>query len=291
MCTSVTEIRGIPADGHRPMASLNGGLVFPFARSILSTNALRRQSLVRCTGALALVVAAVTSTGCATKVAGLKADDSFNYQSVTNGRLAIGGVTAFAALAPEVKAQYANLLQTNIQELRGAYELVPTAAVKAQMGDDAYAQLMERYGTMGSLDEGAIGALQAVKAARYVAFALVESDTVKNDRQELPKRDSKGKAIGNRREVHKTSVRTVTASLQIYDVAEGKRVWSGSLTKTARNANVYDLKNDGLLVDLVKAAADIQETDEELYPAPSEPTSDVVLAQVFKGFAENMPEE
>jgi hypothetical protein len=240
--------------------------------------------------ASAAVVLFSLSTGCATPVAGLKADPSFTYDSVLNDKIAIGGVGAYAGLDEQATAQYSSLLKTMIQEERGEYEIAPPGTLKSQLGDDVYASMMKTFSATGSLDQAGLDALTNYRAARYVAFCIIESDDVATDRQLAYQKDKQGRNIPSSEKIVKTAIRTVSANLAIYDARSQKRVWSGSVSKAITSNQEYSPERTNVLVDIVKAAQNAEEqTDDEKYPPPAAPSTDQVLAQVFKGFAENMP--
>jgi hypothetical protein len=183
------------------------------------------------------------------------------------------------------------LLKTSIQEERSDYDVVPPGAIKGQLGD-AFAPVFATFSSTGSVDQAGLEMLSNYKGARYVAFCIIESDSVANTRAIVNDLDKNGKAIPGTEKIRKTADRTVTANLSIYDVRSKMRVWTGSVSKMLPASQDYAPAKTNLLVDIVKAAQKTEEpTDDQKYPPPTAQTSDQVLAQVFRGFAENMPKK
>ena len=209
-----------------------------------------------------------------------------------SGKIAIGGVAAYSGLDDVTGAKYSSMLKTMLQDERSAYEIAPPGVLKGQLGDEAYKATMAGFGSTGSLDQAGLDALAGFKAARYVAFCILESDDVAKDRVLTDQKDKKGQKIAGSDRIKKSSKRTVTASLSVYDARSQKRVWSGAVSKMKEAAQEFTPETTNLLVDLVKAANKTEEAnDDETYPPPPAPATEQVLVDVFRGFAENMPKE
>lgn len=251
--------------------------------------------------AAVLALAALFSGGCATHVEGLQADPRFTYAAVMSGRIAVGGVvSAWEDLPPPVRSQYADIFARALREERPSYPLMSPSGVSTAMGVRAYEAMLRQYRDYGGLGpQDFRAAHQGLPDIRYLALARLERDDIAHDRSEYEqdemKEDKKGKSKPTGRVIvtirHETS-RIVAATLHIYDLWEGRLVWSGLVTKSSTESNedrnTYskgDSWKDELLVSVVKGVV-LDEADP--YPAP--PPLHQLLEWTFEGFAENLPE-
>ena len=240
------------------------------------------------------LIVSIVLCSCATRIAGLKQSESFVYSNVLSGKVGVGGVTSVMEnLEDGRKSALANLLRTELLEERKEYNVVPSGTLAAKIGKAKYGQVMESYKAEGVLTDESLALLKpAATVSRYVAFARIENDNVSNGRSEIPDRNEKGEAIPNSGRISTSTKRTMTASLNIYDLQNGDVAWSGSVTKSATNTQEYDRQHEMQLVSVIKAfKGEARESDAEKYPYPSAPEANKVLAKIFAGFAENMPKK
>ncbi len=232
--------------------------------------------------------------GCATKVAGLKQSATFTHPALLNGKIAVGGVAAATETLDEGKrSTYSNLLRTALLEERKELTVLPVGTVINKVGPSQYQQMLAELQTSGLLSDKSLNTLKSkVADTRYITFARVENDEVNHDRNETANQDRNGKTIEGSEKVVTTARRDLTASLLVYDLKEGDVAWSGSITKSLSNTRQYDKERELGLVSVIKAIKGSEQvSDAQKYPYPTAPESHKVLALVFEGFGENLPEK
>lgn len=232
-------------------------------------------------------------TSCATKVAGLKQSSHFDYANIIQGKILVGGVTSVMDDMEESRRNsVANLLRTELLEERKDYNVIPAGALSNKLGKAKYHEMLEAYKTEGMLSDVWIQALKKASPQRFVAFARIENDNVINDRNEVSDRNDKGEVIPDTARVITTSRRTMSASLNIYDLQANEVAWSGSVTKSLSAQQEFARQKEIGLVSVIKAFKGASEQpDSERFPYPTAPDVNKVLAKVFEGFAENMPKK
>jgi hypothetical protein len=240
---------------------------------------------------IVVAMCAMSSLGCATKVAGLKADPSFTYDTVSSGGVVIGGVVSLVKdLGMAEISTYANTMRTQLQEERADYNIAPMASVVSALGEADFMAMMADYKAMGSLSEGHIQKLkEKVAAGRYLVLSRIEANDVTTDRRVEQDKNNKGKVTGEK--IVKIARRNMAVTMEIFDLKEGKRVWSGSITKDKVNKNEYQEQKDGALVAVIKIATKTTETEDQKYPYPEPPADTELLEEILQGFATNMPKK
>lgn len=232
---------------------------------------------------------------CSTKVAGLKQSPTFTHPALMSGKIAIGGVAAATETLDEGKrSTYSNLLRTALLEERKELTVIPVGTVINKVGPSQYQQMLTELQTSGLLSDKSVATLKTkVPDSRYITFARVENDEVNHDRNETANHDRNGKAISGSEKVVTTARRDLTASLLVYDLKEGDVAWSGSITKSLSNTRQYDKEKELGIVSVINAikGSNTQVPDDQKYPYPAPPESHKVLAMVFEGFGENLPEQ
>ena len=250
---------------------------------------------------LFLAAIAMIATGCATKIVGLQKDKSFTYESIKQTPLVIGGVVDGA----NEKSAVSNINSMN--ELRGQIDeetknikVSRSGLVRATIGSRTYKQMLQEYRDDSSLSQNSIEMLsKKLKGKRYVIFSRIQKDEPYQNRSESQDTDSKGNQLSSK-SINMTSGRTVGASLDVIDLHLKKVVWSGLISKEKQNSQRYkwnepkqDTTGFGGLINLVKT---IKGTEGKVatqpdYKFPSHPSTQSVLVSIFRGFAENLPEE
>lgn len=244
---------------------------------------------------LSLFVLTAVLAACSTKVAGLKQSPTFTHPALVSGKIAIGGVAAATETLDEGRrSTYSNLLRTALLEERKELTVIPVGTVINKVGPSQYQQMIGELQSAGLLSDKSVTSLKAkLPDARYVTFARVENDEVNHDRNETANHDRNGKAISGSEKVVTTARRDLTASILVYDLKEGDVAWSGSITKSLSNTRHYDKEKELGIVSVINAikGSSNQVPDDQKYPYPSPPESHKVLAMVFEGFGENLPEQ
>jgi len=238
------------------------------------------------------VIALIAFSGCATKVTGLKKSNAFNYNNVKLGRIAVGGVTsAVERLNSREQTTYGNLLKAQILEERGSLSVASVGVLKKKLGKRRYNELMSEYEELGTVGPEWYSTLNnKIKRQRFLIFARIENNDVDQDRTENTQYDSNGNPDYTNI-VSKTS-RAITASIQVLDLKNQEVAWSGTITKTLSNSRNYRRREEMGIVKLVKAIKGTQaQSKDAKYPFPAAPKTKNVLARLFMGFGENLPEK
>ncbi len=221
----------------------------------------------------------VLAGGCGTKVIGLRTDPSFTYDSLSAGGIVVGGVTSllYEAERASSRSQRASLLRLSILAKRSDIDLRPAGAITQAVGQESYSALLDDYQLGGELDQARLAQLsEALANLRYVIFARIEDDVI--NRGTTVQRDT---ADNEDTTIFKIS-RTLTTSLQIYDLTAGTPVWSGYIKESKKKENRYvEHGNFG------KAILAAILGNEPKYP--STPEFNEVLRKTFEGFAEHLP--
>ncbi len=233
-------------------------------------------------------------TGCATKIAGLKASPTFTHSAIESGKFAVGGVvSAHSTLDEGRRSSLAGLLRTAILEERKDYNVIPAGTLMNRLGSQ-YAVLASEIQSAGELSEKSLQNLKnKASGIRYVAFARIENDDVSNDRNETASTDRDGKLIPGSEKVVTRAERTVSVSLHIYDLKSSEVAWGGTVTKSLSATQQFEKEKELGLVSVIKAIKGdgANQSIDQKYPFPTAPDSQKVLARVFAGFAENLPEK
>lgn len=230
---------------------------------------------------------------CATKVTGLEKAESFNFNNVKNGKMIVAAVThsedkwKFKDVVKETKS-----FKRQILEERNDLKVADSVKLVKSIGKKNYSKLMKEYDDNGFIsDKTKKYLMNKVKGFRYLTFAKVDSDNISKFRKEEDQTDGNGKKTGKTSMVS-TVQRNISANINVIDLTDGKNVWSGSIAKDAKATLSYNVKKDGLIMGIVKAVNGTEEQGPDVkYPFPKAPSLKGILAKVYKGFAENLPEE
>lgn len=229
---------------------------------------------------------------CTTPREVVEASESFQYNSIKNERMIVGGViSSVEELKPRERIKYSNQLRTHFNEKRNQLSVAPVGIVVSQMGRKNYNDLIEDYKNTGVVDAKWMQTLQSrVKGRRYVIFASIDSDDINKFRNDIVDRDSKGNTIEGSEKVEVVTSRSISGSLKVLDLKQGKVVWSDSVTKGLSNRQTYKRENTSGIVSILNAVRGNAESEAAKYPFPQAPSKSRLIQWLFEGFAENMPE-
>ena len=243
-------------------------------------------------GLILVTFLGLVGIGCSSaRVVGLKKSADFTYDNVYTGRLAVAGFTSSVEEMPKnQKISYANMLKSEILEKQGSLSVGSTGMVQKKLGDKRYNQLMSEFEEMGTINPSLLSNLKNNRPQRFLVFARVESNDVEQDRDENTHYDKYG--TPDYTTITSKASRSMNVGVQVYDLLKNEISWQGTLTRTMTNSNDFRKEEEGGLVKLVKAIKGTQAVDKDAkYPYPAAPKARVVLTQIFKGFAENLPEK
>jgi hypothetical protein len=253
-----------------------------------------------------LLLLACGTFACGPSIKGLRHDPSFDYVSMSADRIGVGGVTSLVHETDDVDAlrsQLSSMLRLQMLDAKGAVDVTPTGVFRSTLGGDAYGALLDEYRLNGQIDTATLAAWDSSfgGACRYVVFARIEDDIVKESSSSGEEHDS-----GVQYAVTKLSTtRKLTVAFSVYDLHMAKSVWSAHLTDGQANTNKYrgapvptsneesDDKKEkkeekSTVEEIVVAVVEMLTAEEMVYPEP--PTLTEVAERVFQGFAKNLPE-
>jgi hypothetical protein len=236
---------------------------------------------------------------CATKIQGLVADPSFNYGTVMHGGIAVGGVVSSVEQLPAAeRSRYAGYFRRAFMDKAPKLPLVTSGHVATQMGQANYQQMLDYFRINATLSPEILKqAKDANVGAAYIALARIDMDSVtySDEQTESQVEDSKGKKKTQYTLTYRTK-REMSVYVSIFDLAQGRSVWSGSVDKSDEDSNSEtmskDMMNAKLIADVAITAIDASSGNKgqrSKYPTP--PSKDKLLQRVFNGFGENMPNE
>ncbi len=219
----------------------------------------------------------IVAGGCAgtTKVIGLQSDPSFTYQSLSTGRIAVGGVTSLVGKNDRAtQYQMTSLLRERILKERPDIGVRPVEVIIHALGGDAYMYLVADYRLRGEITETWLERLsRATGDVQYAIFARIERYETKRSETD-----------GSESTTFKIS-RTVGISFHIYDLTTGVSVWSGYIDKTEEKSRVHRERGN-ILTSVVESLLGLNPSG---YPSP--PKFSKLSSEVFEGFADNLPEQ
>ncbi|MDX8390937.1 MAG: hypothetical protein R8M38_10680 [Mariprofundaceae bacterium] len=241
-------------------------------------------------------------SGCGpTKIHGLQQHVSFNYEHVMASSIVVGGVTTSLSykLKPAKASYYSELLQQALLRERPNYNLVANGLLASRLGTE-YRGIMDRFRMHGVVHIDDLRAVHHILPnTRYAMFARINHNDVRQeyeDYQYIEKNEKKDPRDDELvvKETFKT-IRTLSASLAIYDLLANELVWSGAVNQSDTERNVYSHERplhenwkktmlDAFVTELLFGGA-----SHKHYPPPM-PTH-TLLERVFIGFAENMPKQ
>jgi len=238
------------------------------------------------------------ASSCVTPIEGLEHDPTFTHRAVCSERMIVGGVTsAVSAMSPADRSRYADLLRRQFLALRKAYPISTAGTLSQALGAERYNRLLDDYRVHGQLSADQMRELKAAGVGeRYAAFVRVERDESRSDRdEENGSVYGKAKQDKDRKTIVLKTTRECTATLTIYDLVAVKPVWRGAVEQSVSHSDTHTSEEgdedweDAVLTAVIGGLFGLSsEKDAEAYPQPA--SLDEVLRDVFRGFAENMPE-
>ncbi len=225
----------------------------------------------------------IVAAGCGgtTKVIGLWSDPSFTYQSLSTGRIAVGGVTSLVGKNDRAtQYQMTRLLRERILKERPDIGVRPVEVIIHALGGDAYMYLVADYRLRGEITETWLERLsRAAGDVQYAIFARIERyETERFETDEWAERDD-GIEEWTTFEIS----RTVGMSFHIYDLTMGVSVWSAYIVRTWDEKNEYREQHN-LFWRIVESLLGLNQPE---YPSP--PEFSELSRKVFEVFADNLP--
>lgn len=231
------------------------------------------------------ILAGLSLVGCKS-IEGLNVDPSFTEGNLKSSGLVVGGVVLGEGTVPENKsdivttnARLAGKLKTKVVEERKEVKVATPSLLSEKLGEKKYEDFLKKYRTMGEVDVGLLKpASPSLAGIKYAAFGYVESDDVKNDRNETREGDTKN--------ISMRTLRTLKTRYSVVDLHAQNIVWSGTITSSLSKENRYSERENALAM-IVKAVANSKDNQEY----PQAPTAESVLDDSFAKFADYLPED
>jgi len=238
---------------------------------------------------------------CKTPVVGMQQHPSFTYETVMQNQIAIGGVVSTVDQLTDVeRIRFSDILFRELVDEREGIQIIRAGLVVKAMGLEQHQQWLDDYMLTGTIAYSDTSFLrEKFPHARYLVLSRIELHDVSSSHSETEtdvadsKEDrEKGEYEFVRVDVSLKTKRQMGVSLAVYDLQQKLMVWSGYISNTDTNSNdasrTFDKHNrwrEELADAFIDALIDEKRNN---YPAP--PPLEHVLAGVFSGFAENMPE-
>jgi len=250
-----------------------------------------------------ILLLAITSmlVACKTQVVGLQQHPSFTYETVTHNRFVIGGVvSATAPLDDVTRIRFSDLMGRTFAEEKPELAIKRAGFLDRALGHEPFEQMLDAYRETGVIDAADAALVRrAFPDVRYLMLAHIEQDRVtqNHDQTETDVADSeedakKGDYDQVRVDVSMTTTREMGATLTIYDLRQDVMAWTGYVSGSETNSNDTSRtfnKDKRWKEELVDVFVDsLIGLNSGEYPAA--PSQEEVLADIFEGFAENMPE-
>jgi len=179
-----------------------------------------------------LLIAALALAACGSTVSRKWSDPEFDSADLSEGRLLVGAVVAVPELHRQghtAERAYTERLDRVVREHRDDLPLEPASTFVDHLSLEQIDAVLERYRLRGSLDPNALTPLQNLAdSSRYLLLCRLEAN-------EIDQTASTGTAMDDDESIAYTSSysikRTVTASFDIFDVVDGRLVWTAQLFK------------------------------------------------------------
>lgn len=244
-------------------------------------------------------------SACGPKITGLKQDPSFTYNAIQSGEIAIAGVVS--RIKPltetELNRNSLNLLYA-IQDERNSYPITPMAAVRDALGSESFNKMTSEYASNGLLGAATISEIKGKLKQRYLIFISIDRDQQTEPRwQTLQQRKDKDGNVTQREGVRVGFSRSLSVSGTVMDLETGMTVWNGKLSTQKSATTTHPINTKSKLaqnIETISAIADLaqgkykakeQPSMQEQYPAPQPPALHTMLAHIYEGFADALPEK
>jgi hypothetical protein len=228
---------------------------------------------------------------CPAKVEGLYVSDVFNYDNTKRDGIMIGGVTSAAkALDQETSSNYGNILSAKIRDERKEIKTLPYSQFAAAVDKKTSDAATEEFRSTGGLKPQTITSLATkLPSVRFLALSRIESDVTNTSRHDTPAqqyKDSSGRMRYEAGSIVVSAEREMRVLLSVFDLKQKDVAFSGTVTKSASRSNSHTVNTVSSIVSIVQSSK-----GNDPYPAPEAPPQFEVLGAVYKGFAQNFPEE
>ncbi len=198
-----------------------------------------------------LLVAAMLSAGCATKVKLADTDPDFAGHLAEQPRLALAGVVAGATLearlAPTDAEDADDALYRAFLGQRPDLTVWPRPAVDGRLSPGQLDSLRHEYAALGRLRPDQVRALATgLSDMRFLALARITADQTRSiaPAEQRRRRDVPGAEgvpeDGDAWDMPVRTERSIGLTLQVFDLTSGAMVWQADAESRARQQYAYD---------------------------------------------------
>jgi len=246
-----------------------------------------------------MFLAAWGATGCSSNIQNVKKDAGFTGKAVVSGGMvALGVVSAVEEISDAKSSQFANVLRETIKSDRPGYPLISQSEASQALGEGKMQALLRQYAAEGSFSKDTLLAISEVVRPRYVAILRVEKDMVESP-QWVPQ-DEIIERSGEITSVEAVAVwvdRHMEISAAVYDLKEGRQVFSGLISIWDRAEKTYPVHTYGVRGDDEDQSLELEEPKKQevflprgrSYPPPAPPRLNIMLPRAFRAFSEKLP--
>jgi hypothetical protein len=211
----------------------------------------------------------------------------FTYANLASGNVVVGPVTSKVGNEDERRNQYpewSRLLWSCLDHETKGLHLLPPEFLPVKL-DDNYEIMEHRFEQKGQLEDEDLALLQAAfdSTPSYVVAARFVADDISREKNTV--KDSAGTVM----EVQLDVIRTVKASICVYDVYTGVLSWRGEFTRSKKETNTSNHDPDrgggwfgNFLYDWL-----IEGGSGDTYP--DGPPFHAVAENIFEDFAKSLP--
>lgn len=238
---------------------------------------------------------------CKTPVVGMQQHPSFTYQAAMQSRFIIGGVVStITPLDDMTRMRFSDLMGRTFAEKKPGLLIMRAGYVRKALGRKPYRLMLDAYRETGVIDPVDVEQVRrAFPDTRYLMLVRIEDNRISQNHDQTetnvadsPEDAKKGDYDQVSVDVSLSTTREMGAALIIYDLKQDVIAWSGYINGSDLNSNNSSRtfnKDKRWKEELVDAFVDtLIGFNSGEYPAA--PSQDDVLADIFEGFAENMPE-
>ncbi|NWF39438.1 hypothetical protein F3F96_09845 [Mariprofundus sp. NF] len=249
-----------------------------------------------------VLIAMLLLVSCKTQVVGLQQDHSFTYANALQAGFVAGGVVSLVdSLNDQQRMLYSEIMVREFADERPGFSFIRSGALISAFSLQQYGAWLDAFQLTGEISEPFASAVKvSFPKARYLMLCRIEENriTQEHSERETDVADSeedrkKGEYEYVQVDISLTTTRQVGARLTIFDLQQHVVAWSGYVVKSETNSNdssrTFNKQNrwrDEFVDDFLNAMIGI---DNQGYPEA--PAIESVLASLFEGFAENMPEK
>ena len=181
---------------------------------------------------------------------------------------------------------YSSLISRELKDERNFLKLLPHDYLVNQLGVSTKTSLMDKYlaNTLTASELTAVASI--ISEARYLVFANVNENYTSKTTSETASRsyeNDEGETVVIPAEVNKIHSRSMTVTINIYDLENGQTVFTGSISKNTENKTTYEKSKHSHRNGLLGFVASVAETGiARSLPYPEAPSEITLIKDILK---------